>query len=280
MKISKEALITIVIPCKNDPLIIECVKSIDYPCEVLIVFNGASITFIENIKNKLSTYNVRYEVLKEANLSWALETGTRIAESDYVLYMDSDCTFGPGAIKAFSNAIEKGKPLMEVYKGDVIFAKGISYIEKIIAQSRTHHTAEVLTAYKPPLLISKNIINKIGGYAFDKRLIWREDSDLDHRIRMAKISIVPVKAGVIFHKSINLKTDMRSTFRYGIGLAIANVLNITLTEVPRSVMSTYKSQGIIPALYMLIRNRVYDCGYWYTRIRIALGFLKLSSHPQ
>ena len=271
--------LTVVIPCKNDPDVVHCVKSIDSKVEVLIVFNGSSDEFISYTKKKLTNFKVNYEILQKANLSWSLETGTRLAKTDLVLYMDSDCIFEKAAVQAFIDAAQDGNPKREVYKGDVIFAQGKTYLEKLISKSRSHHTAEVLTAYKPPLMISKTIKEKIGGYIFDNRLIWREDSDLDNRIRAAQIKIVHVPMGIIHHKTIKLKTDLRSTYRYGIGLAIANQLKIKLTEVPRSVMSTYKSKGVMPAAYMIFRNRVYDLGYWVTRAKIYFGIFKLNKTP-
>lgn len=270
--------ITVVIPCKNDPLITRCVASIGAEIPIVVVFNGSPSEFIRKTKKELAqNNNISFIELKDANLAWALETGTRSSKTDLVLYMDSDCVFEKKAIKSFSLAAKN--PLTEVYKGEVIFAEGRNIIENIIAKSRTHHTAEVLTAYKPPLLISKRIISEIGGYAFDNRLIWREDSDLDNRIKVAGIKIIPVPKGIIYHKSIDIKTDLRSTFRYGTGLAIANTLNIKLTEVPRSVMSTFKSQGLLPALYMVFRNGVYNLGYWYTKNRINSGKYLLDKSP-
>ena len=245
----------------------------------MIVFNGAQSKFIKSVKKQLAEFEVDFDVLTQANLSWALETGTRLAKTNLVLYMDSDCIFEKGAIQAFIDAARKGNPKNEVYKGDVIFASGKTYLENLISKSRSHHTAEVLTAYKPPLLVSRIIKNRIGGYMFDNRLVWREDSDLDNRIRDAKVRIVHVPKGIIYHKTIKLKTDLRSTYRYGIGLAIANYLNIKLTEVPRSVVSTYKSKGFMPAVYMVFRNRIYDLGYWITKLKIHLGIYHLGNKP-
>lgn len=273
--------ITIIIPCKDDNLVLKCIDSIDIKsANILVVFNGSPRKFVKRIK-LASKQNkaVSFIELKYPNLSWALEKGTRKAKSDVVLYMDSDCIFAKQALSVFVKIAQSQDLSKAVYKGDVVFSSGNNYIEKIIAKSRTHHTAEVLTAYKPPLMVSRKIMKKIGGYVFDDRLIWREDSDLDNRIRQAGIKIFPAKDAIIYHKSITLKTDLRSTFRYGVGLAIANSLNIKLTEVPRSVLSTFRSQGAIPALYMVFRNRIYNLGYWYTIIRIRLGFYKISTSP-
>ncbi len=273
--------ITVVIPCKDDILVLNCVRSIDTKlADILIVFNGSQREFVDLVKKSLLNISaIKYIFLQQANLAWALETGTRRSTNDTILYMDSDCIFDQNTIPNFSKIANTNDLSNSVYKGDVIFNPGRTYIEKIIAKSRTHHTAEVLTAYKPPLMISRKIIERIGGYGFDNRLIWREDSDLDNRIRQAGINILHADKCLIYHKSITLKTDLRSTFRYGIGLAIANTLKIKLTEVPRSVLSTFYSQGLLPALYMVFRNRVYDFGYWLTILKIRFGIYKLDKKP-
>lgn len=263
--------LSIIIPCKDDPEVIECIKSIDYgPAVAEVVFNGSPKKFIRWVKKetKEQGFSVIFHELAKPNLALALEYGTQHAQHDLILYMDSDCRFHPGAVQRFIAIAEKHDVSSHVFKGEVIFEPGTSYLSRIIASSRSHHTAEVLTAYKPPLMVSKRILPSIGGYAFNERLIWREDSDLDNRIREAGIAITPVPGGLINHHTINLKTDLRSTFRYGIGLAIANALRIKLTEVPRSTMSAYRSKGVVVALYMLFRNRVYDAGYVYARLRL------------
>lgn len=168
--------ITVVIPCKDDGKIKQCLLSIDPAvCGAFVVFNGAKKEFIEQIaafvREAAPDLEYRSLVLEKPNLAKALEAGTKHSESDLVLYMDSDCTFGQGCIDAF--LAETGQRDMSgcVLKGKIIFDPGDTWLEHIIADSRTHHTADVLTAYKPPLLISKRILPKIGGYAFDSRRI-------------------------------------------------------------------------------------------------------------
>lgn len=269
-------VLSVVIPCKDDAEIINCIKSIGRKdVEISIVFNGATSEFIQWVKDTSKKMGIGSQltvhILEKPNLAKALEFGTIEAKAENVLYMDSDCVFKEGAVSAFIDSAKKMDMAKNVLKGTVIFEEGSTWIESVIAASREHHTAEVLTAYKPPLLISKKILQSIGGYAFNHKLIWREDADLDNRIRVAGIAIQAVPKGTIYHHSISLKTDLRSTFRYGIGLAIANVMNITLTEVPRSVKSTLKSKGFAPAAYMVFRNRVYDVGYLYARTKILFG---------
>lgn len=272
-------VLSIVIPCKNDRMLFESVGSIKSDkVEIIIVFNGADKNFIQEAKKHFdSDDRVRIFELKDPNLAWALETGTRVAKSDWILFNDSDCIFGNGSVEAFIQSAKSNDLSSCVLKGDVIFAKSDSIIGNIIADSRAHHTAEVLTAYKPPLLVSKKILPKIGGYFFDSRLIWREDSDLDNRVRNAGIAIKPVSGAVIYHKCLDLKSDLRSTYRYGMGLALAQIMKIKLTEVPRSTFSTFKSKGFLPALYMSIRNRIYQCGILSMYLSVWLGRYKISS---
>lgn len=267
--------ISIVIPCKDDKKILDLLATIDADfAEIVIVFNGSTNEFIKEVKNSFINYKNKIScyILPKSNLALALEYGTRKSKNDLILYMDSDCRFKNGAIRQFLSISNLHDPSQAVFKGTVVFERGLNYIEKIIAVSREHHTAEVLTAYKPPLLISKKIIKKIGGYVFNEKLIWREDADLDNRIRENNIEIIPVSKGIIYHHKISLKTDLRSTFRYGIGLAIADAMRIKLTEVPRSTLSAFKSKGLIVALYMLFRNRIYNAGYLFARIKILFGY--------
>lgn len=272
-------ILSIVIPCKNDRLLFESVGSIkSTDVEIIIVFNGTDEKFVREVQKYFdSDKRVRIIILENPNLAWALETGTRVAKSDWILFNDSDCIFGNGSVEAFIKSAKSHDLSSCVLKGDVIFAKSDSIIGNIIADSRTHHTAEVLTAYKPPLLVSKKILPRIGGYFFDSRLIWREDSDLDNRVRNAGIAIKPVEGGVIYHKCLDLKSDLRSTYRYGMGLALAQIMKIKLTEVPRSTFSTFKSKGLLPALYMSIRNRIYQIGIFSMYLKIWLGRYKIAN---
>lgn len=252
--------LAIIVPCRNDPRVIDCVASAGKAVEILIVFNGSTSEFREWVVSQVP-HEVRTFVVDEANLSLALECGSRAAHADWLLYMDSDCTFAPGAVDAFRRRMERGRPDAEVYKGPVRFSPGRSWISRVIARSRQHHTADELTAYKPPLAVSRAILSKIGGSFFNPSIRWREDADLDHRIRNAGIAIVDVRDGLIHHAALDLRTDLRSTFRYGSGEAMALLHGVRLTDVPRSVLTTLRSQGVAPALYMLFRNRVYTAGY-------------------
>jgi len=262
--LSREPNITVVIPCKDDVAVSACIESIDAPAAAVVAFNGSTPQFVAAVMGRHPT--ATHIVLPKANLSLALEEGIKAAPTDNVLLMDSDCTFEPGSVQAFVDAMSAGDPSREVYKGRVMFRHGHDCLSQVIARSRQHHTAEQLTAYKPPLALSRLLASQLGGHIFNPALIWREDADLDHRIRAAGIAIRSVGDGVIYHGPLTVRGDLRSTFRYGMGEAIADHLGLDLTDVPRSARSTLYSQGVLPAAYMLVRNRVYTAGYCFMRL--------------
>lgn len=264
-------MISVIIPCHDDTRLRQCLASIDdTDVEVVISLNG-STPEIEEIADDFARHHPRTMIIKSAepNLAAALEAGSVRASSNTLLYMDSDCRFVPGAISVFKNAAR----VHPVVKGAIVFESN-SRMSRIIARSREHHTAEVITAYKPPLAIHTAIRERIGGYYFDERLRWREDSDLDYRIRKARIPIAYEPHAVIVHPPLTLKQDFVSAYRYGVGLARAEWYGIALTEVPRSVMSTLRSKGLIAATYMVFRNRAYNLGTVSEKRRLRNGAKK------
>jgi glycosyltransferase involved in cell wall biosynthesis len=263
--------LSVVIPCKDDLRVVACVESIDAPAEVLVVSNGSSRSFHAAVDGRLAALGARLEVLPEANLARALEVGIRRAASQDVLLMDSDCVFEPGAVAAFASALAEGDPASRVLKGEIEFEPGAGWLGAIIARSRRQHTGRPLSAFKPPLAFSRAIAPAIGGYFFDERLRWKEDADLDRRVRRAGIRIVPVPGGRIRHAPLTPVSDLRSSFRYGTGAALAEAIGVEVTTPPRSPVETWRREGAATAIYMALANGVRTAGYVHTRLRLALG---------
>jgi len=272
--------LTIVIPCKDDPTLVQCVQSIDDESPSLVVFNGSSKRFISAMKRQLENQAVRFERIDEANLSLALQRGIDCSSTDQVLLMDSDCCFRKGSVAAIKQSMAGSDPECSVHKGTVIFSEGGGPVSRVISRSRRQHTSSRLCAYKPPLAFSKRLAPHIGGYFFDRRLRWKEDSDLDRRIRDADIDIVAVAGCVIDHGELDLVTDLRSNFRYGIGAALAEHLEITLPPPTRSLRDTWLNEGWTAAVYMALANQVRSTGRLSTRLRLALGLENVPDHPQ
>jgi glycosyltransferase involved in cell wall biosynthesis len=262
--------LTIVIPCRDDAQVVRCVRSVDADAEILIVLNGSPPGFVERLRRELGA-RVRIEILESANLPRALEHGIHAASFDRVLLMDSDCVFEPGSVVAVERAFDAGASDAEVYKGRIVFDPGSRRSSALVARSRSQRMARIETAYKPPLALSRRLQDRLGGYFFDSRLIWKEDADLDYRVRRAGIRIGPVEGCVIHHAPLSVRADLNSSFRYGVGAAIAEHLEIPLLKPFRSVNESLQRHGPDAALYMIVLNLLHRAGYTYGRARLRLS---------
>jgi GT2 family glycosyltransferase len=262
----------IVIPCRDDARVVPCVGSVDADAEILIVLNGSPPGFADALRREVGA-RARLELLPAANASRALEHGIRVASFDRVLLMDSDCVFAAGALAAVARAFDEGSSDEEVYKGRIVFDPGSSRASALVARSRSQRMGHFEIAYKPPLAFSRRLRDRLGGYFFDPRLVWKEDADLDSRIRRAGIRIVPVERCVIHHAPLSLGADLTSSFHYGIGVAIARHLHIALARPRRSLREALRLHGPDAALYMTVANLVLRAGYSYglARLRLSRG---------
>jgi hypothetical protein len=263
--------LTVVIPCKDDPRLAACLASIDVPLDVVVAFNGSPAGFADGIvttSRRMGALRLHRVELAQANLAAALEAGIRAAPSRRVLLMDSDCTFRPGALTAVVTAMDVGEPAHEVFKGSVVFARSRGPLARPIAQSRAHYTSDTLTAFKPPLAFDVGLRARLGGYFFDERLPWKEDADLDCRVRAAGIRIVAVPACVIDHSPVTALGDLRSNYRYGMGTAIAEHLSIHVTQPRRALKDAARRYGPGTAAYLWTVNRAKQVGYQVTRRRL------------
>jgi len=256
--------LSIVIPCKDDWRVLECVDSIDVDCEALVIINGCKSDFITEVMPQLTRRKAKVLMLEEANLSAALQHGVDHAKHNAMLFMDSDCQFETGAIGKLVSAMSHHGPGQAVFKGLVCFDSGHGFLSKLIAQSRHIHTGAPPTAYKPPLLAHRCLAGHIGGYFFNPLLRWKEDADLDWRLRQAGVTVVPVSDARIHHAALEIFTDLRSNFRYGVGAALGQILDIPLTSPDRTLRHAYQSGGLAVTAYMLLANMARSTGYGWT----------------
>lgn len=263
--------ISVVIPCKDDRRIRDCVAAFDPDVPLVISFNGAPADYRRWVVDLVADRPVEFSELTEANLSKALEVGISAARTPWVLLMDSDCIMRPGGLDAVVRAMEVGRPDTEVYKGQVVFAEQGGPFAGMIARTRHDYTARVLTAYKPPLAFYTVLRERVGGYFFDERLPWKEDADLDCRIRSAGIGIVAVDECVIDHAALSLREDLRSNYRYGVGAAIADHLGIEVLHPDRSLSGVADRAGLVTAGYLAVANGAKRLGRWQTSRRLRHG---------
>jgi glycosyltransferase involved in cell wall biosynthesis len=250
--------LSVIIPCRDDVALADCVRSVDADAEVVVVLNGSPPAFAAWVEGELDG-RARLLRLERPNLARALEEGIRGAAHDRVLLMDSDCVLAPGAIAATAQAMDAGDPGAEVYRGRILFDPGRTRGTALVARSRRQRQGGQLMAYKPPLALWRGLAPRLGGHVFDARLPWKEDADLDHRVRRAGIRVVPVDGCVIHHAPLSIAGDLRSTFCYGMGAAIApRACAAALAPVALAapgVAQRWRRGGVVPGRRQLRARR-------------------------
>jgi GT2 family glycosyltransferase len=261
--------LSIVITCRDDRRVADAVRSVDDAAEILIVLNGTPADFEAELRRGLGG-RVRFESLPRPNRARSVERGIAAASRDWILLMDADCTFAPGSVAAMRRAFAGGSPAGEVYKGRLVYQHGGTRASAVVARSRTQRNQR-LSAYKPALAFSRELSRRLGGYFFDPRLVWKSDAELDHRIRRAGLRIVAVDDCVVRHAALTLRSDLYSSFHYGVGSAIARHLQLAVPEAERSALDAWTRDGAEAALYMLVSNGVRSAGHAYARARLRLS---------
>ncbi|MGW2959453.1 glycosyltransferase family 2 protein [Streptomyces sp. NPDC001220] len=217
--------LTVIIPVRDDPLIYRCLASIDVHCSVVISTNGSPDWFLEG----LTTYakaasHVTVLSTSESGIGLAYNRAIMQAVTPLVLLMDSDCAFEPGAIASMlaeaSFALVKGRVQFETAgRGSRLVAAARRLTEDPLVTKKVN-------AYSPPLLYSRDIVEKMGGYHFNAAMKWREDRDFELRRRKSDIPVRLVPQAVIWHRPLSVRDDLRSVRAYGVGQAHGESLKV------------------------------------------------------
>lgn len=270
--------LTIVIPCAFDKRIRSCIESIYKTCqddiEILVSLNNAS----SEVRDIIKTFPyVKTCDIKEPNLSKAYNNGIEHATRDYVLFMDSDCLFGPQTI----NLIYEGLKDAKLSKGLVVFRTN-DLMSRTIAKVREYTTTDFVSAYIPPLALAKSIKNYVGGYYFNENMAWSGDGEFDYRVRNAGLKINYNNRAVIYHDPLSFIQDIKSGFKYGKGRRIGVDMGFlpnrdyskisTHTERFARTYEVFRKKGLLASLYYLfIWRPVYRSGYFVQAIQNRLA---------
>lgn len=267
------AAATIIVPAKNDVRLRHCLDSVDEDVEIVVALNDPSDE-VRAIARDHPRSPVVTEI-DEANLGAAYEDGIRAASGRYLLFMDSDCVFVPGSIRALA-ARAVDHPLV---KGRCRFTSSPSGLSRVIQLAREFQTADFVNAYSPPLLYDRTIVREMGGYHYSELIHWQEDREFDFRAQLAGYRVESCPAGVIEHAAQDGVSDLRSGFRYGMGEAIGRELGLFVTPPwhwslrsdLQSVRGSWRGKGIAPAMYRLCWLACYRAGSLWHRLRDPYG---------
>lgn len=281
--------LSVIIPVRDDPLISRCIDSIDAPVESVIVLNTPSEQ-VRAISEELSLKKgtIVTEIARN-NLAEAYNAGIAASSRDNILLMNSDCTFDPGTISKLYIGLEKefiakGKPRPTITNLESL----------VVAKSRDYHCGDLKNAYSPPLAFRKSISELIGGYYYNPSVPWTEDHEFNQRVQDAGLNIYYDPSATIQHAPLDIKTDLRSAFRYGAGQyeGIKNdatkpdwryggsktILGSVAFDIARAFslpvlfVDVLLKKGFLPAVYMsTLWTGAFTYGYYSQALSNVLG---------
>ena len=208
-----DADLTILIPVRDDRRLPSCIASIDFPCCVLVVLNGATAEFDAWVRAACPDVSILR--LAKPGLGAAYNAGLAACSTEFVLLMDSDCRFLPGTIARLRGLLANA-PLA---KGRVLF-EAVGPVSRAIAAYRAWHTGDRANAFSPPLAFSRTVLRLTLGHYFDEALAWSEDLDFDRRVQAARLRIEHDPDAAVLHPPLSLMVDLRAAYHYGVGYAV------------------------------------------------------------
>lgn len=254
--------VTIVILCSKDHLIRKCLASIPNNVSIIVMLNNPD-KYVENVVKQDKRVTV-YR-LDEPNLGLLRQMAVEYCETPGVFFMDSDCVLTRKTVKHVERELEFYDALSVPMRYQYYNLE-----TKVVSMCRRFTTSDEMLFM--PAAFRIDVQDRIGGYLFDKRLTWGEDSDQRVRLNNANIPF-GISKGCVLHKPLTFKEDAKSAYRLGKGTYIQVKYGVTkprnffhdfsfIKEVQMALECACE-QGIMAGLYHLfIWRPVYKCGYW------------------
>lgn len=254
--------VTIAILCSKDHSIRKCLASIPNNVSIIVMLNNPD-EYVERVVKQDKRVTVCR--LDESNLGLLRQTAIEYCKTPGIFFMDSDCILTSQTVKC----VERELNLYEAVSVPMRY-RYYSFETKVVSKCRRFTTPDDMLFM--PAAFRIDVQDKIGGYLFDRRLAWGEDSDQRRRLKIANIPF-GISNGYVFHKALTINEDARSAFRLGRGNYIQIKYGITKPRTLLSDLSIIKElrlalkcacdQGIMAGLYHLfIWRTAYKCGYW------------------
>ncbi len=262
--------LSVVIRCRNDPSVLDCIHSIDTDAEIIVAYTGSP-----SLEGQIKECGAKSIPAPFGNLSKVSNAGFQAASCDKIVFTDSDTRFGPGCLGKLTVALEDYK----IARAKLLFHDTQPPTQRMIANARDYVNRLPLT-YTPGLAVRRDLLPEIGGFLFNDIVPFAVDADLNFRVVKAGAKTAFVSDAWLQHGSISLRHDIRAAYRIGDGCACSidywnnlgtygHLGNFTLKGVPPSLLpDLLRSKGIATLAYQLF----WDAAYW-------LGFLRRKSSP-
>ncbi|MDR2409244.1 MAG: glycosyltransferase family 2 protein [Bacteroidales bacterium] len=254
--------ITAAIVCSSDLRISTCLKSIPEDTKILVILNNPSTQVINIVDTDNRINCIRCD---ESNLGKLRQLAVENINTPGILFIDSDCEINKDTMQIVSKELDV-YPAVSI----PLRFKGIDFFTRIVSKCREFTTpADALFI---PSAFRINIQDRIGGYLYDKRLNWGEDTDPKKRLLENGLLFI-ISNSTIWHDSLSIFQDMKSAIRLGRGryIRVINDLaqkrkliqDLSLIREIKLSNKCLKISGFWAAIYhFFVWRPSYKFGYW------------------
>lgn len=203
-------MITILIRCSNDYRVLECIRSIreTSPNSPIVV----SMTPNNRLRKAVLETGAGCCIVPRHNAAITNNKGLEFVKTDKVVVTDADTIFEKNTLNLLRRALDK----YDVVKPVLVFRSGMKPLYfSLVANLRTFFNDNATKMYIPGVAFSLKIKHRIGGYFFDEKVPWGEDSDFSYRVNENRLRIKVVGRAILYHPSVSVIHDLADAFLIG-----------------------------------------------------------------
>ncbi len=238
----------------QDERVFNCIHSIKntFPTSKIVISTVPDKT----LTTQISALKIKFCVVPRKNGSTTTNKGLELIKTIKVLITDSDTVFDKNCIKLLDNALDK----YDVVKSHIVFRNDGTLKSILVANLRTYFNSKSSKMYTPGLGFKMSIKHKIGGYYFDDKVTWSEDSEFSNRVEKNLLKTYVEKRAKLFHPSVSLSHDLASAFLTGAKkLDTKTILQIITNRIKtyREILEVFGTKTL---LYGLVWYLFFDFG--------------------
>ncbi len=215
--------ISFVVPVRDDVRIFDCLKSfldmeLSEKAELLIMCDNPPLDFKNKLEMAISgNSNVQAVFSTDKNRRQRRDHGANIAKSEYLGFVDSDCTFDKSYLLRLLPELGK----FPVIRGRVIYKAQNSWFSRLNCIFRVVSDEEIYKeeSFAPNLIMHKKVLEQAGGWDnHGQNVHHSDDFVLSDSIHRAGYKVSHVQTAIIFHEDdCRWTKSVRTWFGYGVG---------------------------------------------------------------
>jgi glycosyltransferase involved in cell wall biosynthesis len=275
---------SIVIPVRNDPLLPRAIESTPAEAEVIVAMTAPPPGAADAVRRAMPGRNLRIVISEVPGMSAGVNLGARSAGNEKVVILDSDCRLLPGALEAYSKALDV-----------CAFVRGVTMVERSgfwsrIAALGTESLNKVFERearlFGPSIAFRKTDFLALGGY--DESMLHGScDQEFALRVERRGIAVRYEPGAVVLHRPLTFRIDARSHLGYGRGqrqidgkLGGRSGLRYCLVRLdPRELLRKAAERGGMSVVRSLLLGVLMLLGYLEESASVRLGGKARAASP-